>query len=55
MGGTIEPTDIRDIEGERIRSVQFNGNIDVESIIKDYIERKTIDYIPNVRNSLFTP
>lgn len=44
MGGTIEPTDIRDIEGERIRSVQFNGNIDVESIIKDYIDRKVIEY-----------
>jgi uncharacterized protein with PIN domain len=44
MGGTRELSSQRDIEGERIRQVQFTAGTDVTKVINDYIDRKTIEF-----------
>jgi len=44
MGGTKELSNERDVEGEKIRKVQFTAGTDITKIINDYIDRKTIEY-----------
>lgn len=44
MEGVIEPTEHRDIEGDKIRQLQFKGFVNNKKVIQDYIARKTIEY-----------
>jgi len=44
MGGIIEHSSQRDIEGNKIRGVQFNGMVGNVNQINDYIAQKTIEH-----------
>lgn len=44
MGGIVESGTERDIEGEKIRQLQFRGFVDNQKVVQDYIDRKSIEY-----------
>ncbi|HPQ80003.1 MAG TPA: hypothetical protein PLG47_06085, partial [Candidatus Dojkabacteria bacterium] len=44
MGGTREQSSQRDIEGNKIDELRFSGFTDNQKVIKDYVDRRIIEY-----------
>jgi len=44
IGGQTEDSSRRDIEGNKLQEVLFGNNFETNTVIKDYVDRKTIEF-----------